>query len=200
LQSGERLQSIYASINHYWDRDTGFLTERYGAFTNNTGSFRTQWTRSDKLVETNLWSGMETEPPRAVAGGNKTVYEDALVTFNANGSSDNIGIISYNWLFGDETTGNGADVTHIYDDTGSYYAVLIVKDASGNMAFDAIEVTVEPPSSHQNGTDDPPPQNGFPWAAIGVAATLATILITIWIVRSRKKRRITAARRHRASR
>lgn len=180
-------QSFYVSINHYWDRETGFLIERQGEFANLTGTFQTRWTRSDKIVDTNLWSGGETERPIAVVGDNQTVYQDSPVVFNANVSSDNTGIVSYHWVFGDGATGNGEKTTHIYAASGTFYAVLIVKDASGNMAWDVTMVTVKPPP------------NGFPYEAIGAAAAIAVILTITWIIWSRKKSRIKV-RRHRASR
>lgn len=193
---GDPSQSFYVSINHYWDRETGFLTERQGAFSNLTGSFQTRWTRSDKIVDTNLWSGEETERPIAVAGDNQTVYQDSPVVFNANASSDNTGIVSYHWVFGDGTTGDGIKVTHTYS-SGTFYAILIVKDASGNMAFDAIIVQVDPPI--QNGTVDPPPQNGFGFEVIGAVVIVVAVLVGAWMLRSRKKRRIRVRPRHRVS-
>jgi len=181
-------QTISISISHYWDRETGILTERRAAFVNQTGSYLTLWTRSDELVETSLWGGEETERPRANGGGDHTVIEGSSVVFDASGSSDNTGIVSYHWLFGDGATGDGLVVSHVYSRTGAYYAVLIVKDASGNMAFDAISVTVEP--IPQNGTVEPPPQNGFQFMIIGAAAIVVVILAAGWVLRSRRKRRI----------
>jgi len=47
------------SINYYWDRETGILTERSAELINKTGKYITSYSRSDKIVETNLWSAGE---------------------------------------------------------------------------------------------------------------------------------------------
>lgn len=52
---------FHFSTNHYWDKETGVLTERFGSGTyiNQTTSEVISWTRSDEIVETNLWSPEE---------------------------------------------------------------------------------------------------------------------------------------------
>lgn len=198
IQLGEAYtnQSITVSLNYYWDRDTGIVTERSGSGTSNTGGYNTSWTRSDRIVGTNVWSGEETKPPKADAGGNRTVNVGSPVVFDASASRDNTGIVSYSWLFGDGTADDGVKVTHTYSENGTYYSVLIVKDASGNMGFDAVTVTVEPES--ENGVVEPPPQNGFRFDAIATMAVIAVIVATAWILQSRRKRRIKPRVRHRA--
>jgi len=54
------------------------------------------------------------------------------VSFTAAGSYDTNGaIISYDWNFGDGSTGTGVDVTHSYSDIGYYIAILTVTDNDG---------------------------------------------------------------------
>ncbi|MEJ1222370.1 PKD domain-containing protein [Sediminicola sp. 1XM1-17] len=50
------------------------------------------------------------------------------VTFNGSSSTDDIGILSYNWDFGDGSTSAEADPIHIYDAAGEYNVVLTVSD------------------------------------------------------------------------
>jgi hypothetical protein len=52
-------QTITVSLNYYWDKTTGILTERRGTFINRSENYVTSWSRSDKLIETNLWSSSE---------------------------------------------------------------------------------------------------------------------------------------------
>ena len=53
-------------------------------------------------------------------------------SFDAGGSSDPDGTIaSYNWQFGDGSTGTGATATHTYAAAGSYSVVLTVTDDKG---------------------------------------------------------------------
>jgi len=55
-------QNIQISLDYYWDKITGILTERQGSYVNQTGNYLTSWYRSDVLVETSLWSSGTTPP------------------------------------------------------------------------------------------------------------------------------------------
>ena len=51
------------------------------------------------------------------------------VSFNASGSYDPDGnIVSYQWSFGDGSSGSGAEITHTYQNAGSFVAKLTVTD------------------------------------------------------------------------
>ncbi|WP_300028066.1 PKD domain-containing protein, partial [uncultured Maribacter sp.] len=64
--------------------------------------------------------------------------------FNGSSSSDDNGIVSYEWDFGDGDTGSGVQLSHVYTSSGTYNAVLTVTDSSGQTATDTLEITVEP--------------------------------------------------------
>lgn len=69
------------------------------------------------------------------------------MTFDGSGSSDNIGITSYNWDFDDDATGIGVTTTHTYTAAGTYIVKLTVSDVAGNEDTNRLEVTVsEAPS------------------------------------------------------
>ena len=120
-------------------------------------------------------SFFDAAPPIAKAGQNRTVSQGENVTLDASDSTDNIGIVSYEWDFGDGTTGAGKTVNHIYEKPGTYNVTLTVKDAAGNYATDSITITVQ--------------TTGIPlWIIGGIAAAIAaTTAATILILR--KKRR-----------
>lgn len=80
--------------------------------------------------------------PIADAGQDQTLPAGTTVSFDATSSTDNVGIVSYEWNFGDNTTGNGEKTTHTYPNEGTYKVTLTVKDAAGNSATDTIRVTV----------------------------------------------------------
>lgn len=55
-------------------------------------------------------------------------------SFDASGSSDDKGIVSYSWSFGDGTTGSGATVTHRFPAGSAFLVTLMVTDTSGQSA------------------------------------------------------------------
>jgi PKD repeat protein len=57
---------------------------------------------------------------------------DYNISFNGSGSSDaDGGTLNYRWDFGDGTSGEGASVTHLYQNKGEYVATLFVDDGTG---------------------------------------------------------------------
>jgi len=85
--------------------------------------------------------------PEADAGPDQSVRVGTPVIFNANGSSDNVGIVSYEWDFGDGVTGTGVTVIHTYTEPGTYTVTLTVRDAADNSGIDTIIVIVKADSS-----------------------------------------------------
>lgn len=72
-------------------------------------------------------------PPVAVINGPAFALAGEPVAFSGAASTDNYGIISYSWDFGDNTEAvTGMDVTHTYAVAGEYTATLTVTDAAGN--------------------------------------------------------------------
>lgn len=82
-------------------------------------------------------------PPVADAGSDMTAGVGENVAFSAIGSSDNAGIVRYEWDLGDGSKEIGPIVIHIYDSPGARTVTLTVKDAVGNSDTDTITVTVE---------------------------------------------------------
>lgn len=54
-----------------------------------------------------------------------------VCTFDASTSSDDAGIVSYSWDFGDGTTGTGVAPSHTYASADSYSVMLTVTDGDG---------------------------------------------------------------------
>ena len=80
--------------------------------------------------------------PVADAGADRIVSEDTSLTFDGSASTDNVGIVSYEWDFGDGTTGTEKTPTHTYTDLGNFTVTLTVKDAAGNIGTDTVTITV----------------------------------------------------------
>jgi hypothetical protein len=85
---------------------------------------------------------LDTTSPLANAGQNQTVQVGTNVTLNGSGSTDNTGIASYLWDFGDGTTGTGATPRHVYMNVGTYTARLTVVDMAGNRATSSSTVYI----------------------------------------------------------
>ena len=75
--------------------------------------------------------------------------------FDASGSTDDIGIASYSWQFGDGQVGAGSAISHLYAAAGTYTVSLTVTDTGGQSASTTRTVTV----SSGGGGD---PCNGCP--------------------------------------
>ena len=98
------------------------------------------------------YTGPTNQSPDANFSANPTNGEEPLeVSFDASGSSDSDGsIISYNWDFGDGSSGSGETVTHTYDSAGNYTVELEVVDNDGATDTTTQKIDVSPPPS------DPP--------------------------------------------
>jgi PGF-CTERM protein len=85
--------------------------------------------------------------PHADAGGDRVVSEDAQQTFSAGNSTDNVGIIDYNWTIvrtgSSQVRRTGASFTYAFADPGTYTVTLTVTDAAGNWASSVATFTVK---------------------------------------------------------
>ncbi|MCW4046761.1 MAG: PKD domain-containing protein [Candidatus Bathyarchaeota archaeon] len=89
---------------------------------------------------------LDTEKPVAHA---QAVASGASVAFDAGECTDNEGVVSYVWDFGDGTTGTGKTATHTYTNPGTYTATLTIKDAAGNTATSSTTVTIQAEVIHE---------------------------------------------------
>jgi PKD repeat protein len=90
-------------------------------------------------------SSFSNQPPSAEAGSNLSGTEGEVLTFDGSNSADPNGvgdIASYDWDFGDGSTGSGIVVSHTYLNEGIYTATLIVTDTQGASSLDSAVVTV----------------------------------------------------------
>jgi PKD repeat protein len=95
---------------------------------------------SDSITIT-VW---DVTAPIAVAQLPSVPIEDVPLAFGASSSSDNVGIVSYEWDFGDGDTYEGQykNVTHTYSLPGTYTVSLTVKDAAGYEDYTESQITV----------------------------------------------------------
>ena len=101
--------------------------------------------------------------PTADAGGPYTAYTNEAITFNASGSTDDIGITGYRWDWENDGTYDTAWITtktttHTYTAVGIYTVKLEVKDSGSLTDTDTATVTItelpveqHPPVARTNG-------------------------------------------------
>ncbi|MDH3318828.1 MAG: S8 family serine peptidase [Betaproteobacteria bacterium] len=104
-------------------------------------------------------SGLPNQAPTAHAGGPYSGFRNQLISFSGLGSADPDGNpLSYQWDFGDGSSGTGAQPKHAYAASGSYPVTLVVSDgvAQSAPATALVTVTNRAPSAHAGG-----PYNGL---------------------------------------
>jgi len=91
----------------------------------------------------------DTTRPIAIAGQDRTAKVGHDITFDAKGSTDNIGIVNYTWSFvAGPKTGTlhrlyGTIVHFTFEEARTYKVMLSVTDAAGNVGYDEMVVSVE---------------------------------------------------------
>jgi PKD repeat protein len=115
--------------------------------------------------------------PRAVATATPTSgYAPLTVTLNGAGSNDSDGsIASYQWTFGDGATGTGASVSHVYQSTGTYTAVLTVRDNLGATGSTSVSISALAPVSSVMHVGAITLSSTF-WSAWGNATAVVNVL------------------------
>jgi len=146
--------------SYKWDLDNGetkigkTITHTYdtqGEYTVTLTVTDSAGNTATDTIEITVEESGDTTPPTAEAGNDKTVEVGEEFTLDASGSSDNVGIASYEWDLGNGDTKTGEQITYTYDEAGNYTVELTVTDESGNTDTDTVEITVE---ESDDGDDD----------------------------------------------
>lgn len=70
--------------------------------------------------------------------------EDALLTLTSTSTGNGMPLASFDWDFGDGTTGSGTNVTHTYPTSGTYNIELLVSTVAGCADSLTLPVTISP--------------------------------------------------------
>jgi hypothetical protein len=151
VTASDTLSGVYQvrfSNDGVWDTEQweAPLTSKNWILTNGDGEKTVYYQVKDNAGSTASFSDsitLDTTSPSVNTEQSKIVAAGAPVTFDASSCTDNVGIVSYLWDFGDGTNGTGATTTHSYSNSGAYTARLIVQDTAGNTATSNIGVTVQ---------------------------------------------------------
>ena len=132
--------------SYAWDFGDGTsATGSSGSHTYATpGTYTATLTVTDRSGNSDSTTAMvtvqDTMAPTARGGGDRTVDEGQPLFFDASASSDNVGVATYAWDFGDNASSSQAAATHVYSTPGTYSASLTVTDAAGN--FQRVQFTI----------------------------------------------------------
>ena len=152
----------------------------------NVGVFAITLTVSDEAgnqaEDTVVVTVADKTSPVAEAGSDRSAEVGTAIDFNASGSVDNVGIVSYEWSFGDLGTANVMATTHEYLSPGTYTVTLTVKDAAGNQGIDSIVVTV----TERTQDNDAESSSLILYGGVGVAVVAAACVVTALLLRGRK--------------
>ncbi len=87
------------------------------------------------------------EPPSADAGPDRVIVVGSMVKLDGSGSTDNVGIMYYEWTFDYGGVGkvlHGVRPSFQFDDVGTYVITLLAKDSTGNVGTDTVNINVKP--------------------------------------------------------
>jgi PKD repeat protein len=98
-----------------------------------------------------------------------------LVIFDASGSTDDRGIASYSWNFGDGSTSSEVVVSHTFEDAGTFIVILTVTDYFGNSDIATKVITVGVGEVGAVIVTTPSPATGFIPFTVGFDASGSTV-------------------------
>ena len=126
--------TLYGMISEYIFEDPGIYDVML-----NVSDKAGNWARDLIIIKVN---DITTPIPVVI---NYTVNEGTVLTLNASGSYDNVGIEYYNWTIGYRGRNvllNGPTPSYLFDQPGIYNGMLMVKDKAMNSAFTNFKITV----------------------------------------------------------
>jgi PKD repeat protein len=96
--------------------------------------------------DTVQYSVVDVTPPHADAGEDMQIDEDVPHTFSGSDSSDNVGIVDWDWIITSEDLPSvrrtGEEFEYVFSEPGVYTITLTCTDREGKWDSDAVQVTV----------------------------------------------------------
>ena len=97
-------------------------------------------------------------PPMAVAAASQSSgFIGTPIAFDATGSWDDVGVVSYLWDFGDSATDASATAVHAYAVRGTFTVRLTVWDTAGQTGNDSLTIRIENRAPMANASATVPP-------------------------------------------
>ncbi len=144
-------------VSYFWDFADGTTSTQVGPVKtfNTPGTYEVTLTVTDNEGDTGndtvtITVSVPNEAPVAVIEASVTEGEAPLeVSFTGSGSTDDVGIESYQWNFGDGTSSTQADPTHLFTGVGEFTVTLTVTDAGGLTDQETLLITVNQPTENE---------------------------------------------------
>ncbi|MDB4883772.1 MAG: domain containing protein [Gemmatimonadetes bacterium] len=160
-------------VSYEWKLDRSPDSSATGATV--TASYPHQGTRNVTLTVTDA-NGLMGSVTQTITVGSEQTNQPPVAqftsscaslacTFDSGGSTDDAGIVSRAWAFGDgATTSDVASPSHSYEAPGTYTVTLTVTDAGGLSSTISKQTVVAPPP-------DAPPVPRFTWSCANLVCT-----------------------------
>lgn len=125
------------------------------------------------------------EPPVANASGPYFGYINNEITFNGGSSydPDSGDTITYQWNFGDNTTGEGPTPTHTYSTDGNYTVELTVVDSHGEQSRISTYAYISTQSSGNQNNNG----NGNKTPGFEIILFLISVILVMNLIKNKKK-------------
>ena len=136
LMYGGKTVKLYGPVTSWMFDDAGLYTV----------TLQVTDTSSHKAIDSLDVTVRDITVPVADAGLSRTVAQGTTVDFDGSGSSDNVGIVTWDWSFtygGGPVVLSGETTSFVFDNAGYFNVTLTVWDAAGHNATDHITVHVE---------------------------------------------------------
>jgi len=133
------------SMSHHWSAISNYSIRVMAQDENGSNS---SWSPVLNVTVSQAESGEI--PPVADVNVPSNASANQIIVFNASGSYDIDGIIiSYQWDFGDGTTGSGVSTEHVYENPGEYAVNLVITDNNGNTYSKTMTVNIAPETKEE---------------------------------------------------
>ena len=158
------------SMSHHWSAISNYIIRVMAQDENGSNS---SWSPVLNVTVSQAESGEI--PPVADVNVPSNASANQIIVFNASGSYDIDGVIvSYQWDFGDGTTGSGVSPEHVYENPGEYTATLVITDNNGNTYSKTMTVNIASESKEEQSEE----QNLLPFY-LGIGAIGATLAVLV---------------------
>ena len=158
------------SMSHHWSAISNYSIRVMAQDENGSNS---SWSPVLSVTVSQAESGEI--PPVADVNVPSNASANQIIVFNASGSYDIDGVIvSYQWDFGDGTTGSGVSPEHVYENPGEYTATLVITDNNGNTYSKTMNVNIASESKEEQSEE----QNLLPFY-LGIGAIGATLAVLV---------------------